>query len=195
MTTEDMTRVDAAIAGLEEDLAIVEAEANLAKREDDQGWIIDWMMEQLFMLDQVHACIDANAERLHKQADARRKALEWKYGQMFQVEAEKRLRALKKGKSVQTFFGRFGYRQAGGKPMVTITDEAQAIAAAKLTAPEAVTVKESLSKESIKELHAKGIDLPGTRVDVTPKHDEFYIKPEAKELPGKAQHQLEGEEE
>lgn len=183
--------IDQALLDIQGDIELVQAEANLARRTEDDGWIIDWYMQQQFMLDEAHKKIDEQAALLHRQLDARRKALEYVHGRVFQAEANKRIASLKKGKTVTTFFGKFGLRSVGGKPKVLVVDEPAAIAAAELTAPEAISCKKSILKTAVLELHQNGVDLPGCIFETEPKHDEFFIKTEGKALPEPQQGALE----
>jgi hypothetical protein len=160
------------------DVAMEEVEALLADshtaQTDDGRWLAPWYLRKLAELDAAEAMIDEQAKRMKSQIGARRKALEWKWGEPFraQVDADIQAQGGKK-KSVDYLTGRAGYRAVGGRPKVTITDEAQAIAAAERACPAAVK-KSLLLTPLLDHVKATGEVLPGTDYTVTPKEERFY---------------------
>ena len=134
------------------------------------------------MLDAASAAINVNVQKLQKQIAQRRKALEYRWGSVFEGEVSKRITG--KIKSTQTLFGRAGYRTVGGKSGLVIEDEQAAIAAAKIVCPDAVKTSYSLLKTKLmKYLEETGEELAGTRLETPPVEEKFYVKPGATALP------------
>ena len=172
---------DKMMEALAEELAAIDADANLARAEESDTWVVDWFMEQLLMLDAAKAAIAANVHRLNDQIERRRKALEYRWGEKFESEVRKQLTG--KSKSIQTLFGRAGYRTVGGKPQIVIEDEEVAIDAASVSCPDAVKILYRLGKtEVLKYTQETGEELPGTRLETPEAQEKFYATPEAKAL-------------
>jgi hypothetical protein len=168
---------------LADDVAALESDAILFRADGkDEAWVVDFYMRQQVQLDAATEAVKANAARLCRAIEQRRHALAWRYDKVFRAEADKRLAQEKKKKSFRCFFGVIGTRKTGGKPIVVIDDEMQAIAAAKTECPEAVKVKESILRKPLAEYMLAGGYLVGAHVETPPEVDEFYFRTDTPQL-------------
>ncbi len=170
-----MTEQDPMMLALQEEFDVIDADANLAQsRHEGQGWVVEWYLQRLAELDAVAGVHHDQFKTLQSQIDSRRKALDYRYGELFQQEAMKVFAARpdQKKKSVDTLCGRIGCRTTGGKQKLVIDDEVKAIASAEIECPEAV--KKTLSRSIIKEQLEAGVAIEGARLVVTDKVESFY---------------------
>lgn len=120
----------------------------------------------------------------------KRQGLQWKWGAIFQDEVNKLL-AGGKARSINTSWGRAGYRTIAARPQVVIEDEQTALAAADIACPDAITKKLKTS-EILNHYKATGEVLPGTNIVETEKADKFYPHFE-RQIEAAVQPKLEGE--
>ncbi len=160
-----------------DELGVLLADAELARRDsDDEGgnhWLPPWYLGRLEEFKALREVIKVQCNKMLGQVAAREKALQWKWGQPFQAQVNQDLQAQGgKKKSVDYPTGRAGFRSTGGKPQLVIHDEEEALEAAEVVCPDAVT--KSLRKADIKEFLASGHTLPGAELEETETQDTFY---------------------
>ena len=134
----------------------------------------EWYLKQVAQLQAAREQIMQHGKRLLSQVASRERALQWAWGRQFKDEIDMRLREQDgKKKSIDTHFGRAGYRTIPGRIAVDVKDEAQAIEALEECCPDAV--KKSISKSALNDyVKATGEEVPGVRVLEVEAHESFY---------------------
>ncbi|NLX97577.1 MAG: hypothetical protein GXY83_15525 [Rhodopirellula sp.] len=167
--TTELAAVDVAMEELEVLLADANREAQV-----ETNWLAPWYLRKMAELEAAESLIKEQSKRMLAQVAARRKALEYQWGQAFkaQVDADLAEQGGKK-KSIDYMTGRAGYRSSGGKPQIVIEDENAAIEAAEMACPDAI--KRTIIKSVLQAyVESTGEEIPGTKLITTPKVEHFY---------------------
>lgn len=108
----------------------------------------NWYMERLAQIDAAEELVKAQAKALLNRLGAARKALAWRHAQPFREAVDTMLAQQRaqgdKRRSVETFFGRAGYRKAPQR--LEVENPEQAITWATAHLPDALKVDVSTSK-------------------------------------------------
>jgi hypothetical protein len=161
-----------AVGALESDATQAEEHA----QPGEMAWLPVFYLSQLTQLDAAEEVIKKQAHRLLNEIDTRRKALRWRYGQPMQAQVELDL-AKQRGKkrSVSYPTGTAGFRASGGREHVVVENEVMAIGHAESICPAAVVVhKHLLVTKVLEHTKATGEIIAGTKIETTPKVDNFY---------------------
>ena len=186
-----MDAIDQAMQEMGEDLSkqheTIEFEAEMSRALCmDESWVIDFFMNKMADLASAEAMVNERHKFLLNQIQMKRRALETSpIAMRFKDEADRQLKLEKSKRSIDGFFGRFGYRKTGGSAHVVFLDEAKALVQAKAECPEAVKVKESLLKKPLQEYMEAGGCIDGAELVQTEVQDQFYIKPATLKLESK----------
>ncbi|MCP4410904.1 MAG: hypothetical protein GY807_24825 [Gammaproteobacteria bacterium] len=124
------------------------------------------------------AKLDANHAKMLKGVENRRKAIEWKWGEMVRCAIFAKLKG-KKQQFIDTLFGRVGFRKTPAKVKRIYRsgfDMATALAWAKANCPDAVNTKETQSIT----INALPEDCPQIWVENVESEQKFYWKPNKK---------------
>jgi len=177
--------VDPLMDAAQAELEALESEAESAMAEHDQSNPYDWLVQwygrkhlQFNTLEQVElAALDAAKGRVKAEYRAKRKAMDWKWGEEVRKQVSDAVRAKKgKAKSVNYPFGRCGFRTTGGKDSVVVDDEDAAIAEAEAAEIEgAVRVSKRLVKSELMKHLKDGGELDGVRIQKTLKREKCYV--------------------
>lgn len=135
-----------------------------------EDWVPGYLCKKLLHVEAERKALKEQFATLNAQLDARERFLHWKYDDRAKAWTEFATAGTEK-KSLDTPYGRVGFRKA--RPKLDVEDKAAALAWAKANAPAAVAVKltESLRKS---ELPQDG-SVPGTAL--VPGGDKFYVRP------------------
>lgn len=165
--------VDTEMQALAAELEALLPDAHLAAQQNEK-WLPTWFLRKHAELDAAKELVFEQYRKMLAQIDARKKALDYQWGAEFkaQVDADLAEQGGKK-KSIDYLTGRAGYRTSGGRKTIVIEDETAAINAAYMACPDAI--KRSLLKSVVQAyVEATGEELPGTRLETTPKVESFY---------------------
>lgn len=160
-------------------------EQRIGSELDLQTWYLQEMGKCEFMADR----IKEQAEKMLREVESRKRALEWRFGQEFRALVEKDLEQKNQGKakpvrSMKYLTGTAGFRTAPAKLIVL---NAKALMDwASLHVPEAVKMEPKLHVTPIRaHIEATGEIVPGC--DYRGKMDRFYPSAMNKELPDGSQ--------
>jgi hypothetical protein len=171
-----MSEIDTALTEL---AAVLEADAAAFAKghdADDMSWLPDWFMGQLAAMDAQDGALEQQFDRLRKQNAAKRRALWWRWGELFQARVHQDLRGSKK-KSVDYAYGRAGIRSVPARTVLVVDDPDAATAHAMLYCPDAL--KTTLRTAKLYEhIQATGEEIPGTHLEQTEAREQFFPKPE-----------------
>ena len=182
----DISPVDAELAEVWE---VLEADVALAQKHSDADpdtALVEWYLGKWDDLSAAEKRIKAHAKVLLNQVANRRKGLQWKFGPLVMAKVNRDLNEQKgKKKSVTYGTGRAGYRTVGGKDRVVIDNEQQAIAAAELHCPDAVTTKLKVS-ELAAWAESTGEPLEGTHIEQMEARESFYPQVDLPKIEGES---------
>lgn len=175
--------VDALFDELGEDLA-GEARAEIeaasvtaehhGEQESDLSWLPGWYCQQMTRMDAEGGVLKKQLVVRLAQLDARRRAIRWRWGAAVKEEVDRQIReAGGKKKSIETEYGRCGYRTIPARDKVEIVDDAKAIDAAAFSCPDAIK-KTLLVSVLLEHAKATGEELPGTRLVRTEPREQVY---------------------
>ena len=163
--------IDQAMAELDLEHGALLADLNACRQ-----WmpLHEWYLKQLGELETAQEKIKEHGKELLKQIAARERALAWKWGAEFQAEINQALaeRGGKK-KSIDTHYGRAGYRTLPARTTIIIEDEAKAIEALDATYPELLV--KVINKIALNDhIRQTGEEIPGLRIEAIGATERFY---------------------
>jgi hypothetical protein len=174
------TTVDTTLTELS-DLLFADAELFRTQQQcgaDDLSWLPSWFLGQLAALDAQDDALEQQFDRLRKQNHAKRRALWWRWGELFQARVHQDLQGSKK-KSVDYAYGRAGVRSVPARTKLVVDDLDAASSYAMLQCPDAVKVSVSPTK-LYEHIQATGEIVPGTHLETTEATESFFPKPPQK---------------
>ena len=141
---------------------------------EGDAWLPGWFCRESARLDAEEAALKAQYAKRRGQLDARRLAMRIVWRKPLNAEVDRQLAAQAgKKRSIETEFGRCGYRATAAREGVVVHNETAALAAAAFACPDAISAT-LRPAELLAYTHKTGEELPGTRLTTTPKRDTFY---------------------
>lgn len=140
-----------------------ELAAEIAAQRDDSLGFPEWYLSEMGKCDFMELRIKEQAEKMLAEIDARRKALEWKYGQDFRAQVERDLAEKNRGKSKQArsvkyLTGTAGFRTT--PPKLIVTNDKALMDWAAINVPEAVKLEPKLHLTPVKRYIESGGEQP-----------------------------------
>lgn len=170
MSNGNETAVDHALAELDVELSALIADKDASAIMS----LSEWYLKQIAELNAARKQIMEHGKLLLAQVASRERALQYHFGADFKTEIDQQLAAQpSKKKSIDTHFGRAGYRKIPGRVKVVVEDERQALVALEQSCPTAIkrTISQSALSEYVK---VTGEEIPGVRVEEVEARESFY---------------------
>jgi len=181
--TDSQNNNEQALAGPDERAEI--AAELLATRRGSRLSLQEWYLEEMGKCDYAADRIREQADKMLKEIENRKKALEWRFGNEFRALVEQDLKERNSGqgkpvRSVKYLTGTAGFRTT--QPKLIVTNAKTLMDWAAINCPEAVKMEPKLHITPIKGYIEQNGDVP-PGCDYRGKADKFYPTVMNKELP------------
>lgn len=161
---------------IEEFDAQLDADRKAHRDPNEPAWDVAWYLRRIGEAKDAIERVKAASARQINRIEAEMKRIIERYGGEVEAKVAESIKGTGR-KSIDTPFGRAGFRKTAARRSVAIDDIDTACDAAEDMAPDAI--RRTLSKTVLRNLfETTGLTLPGTHIEETVPENRFYVKPE-----------------